>query len=97
VAGGKPSRRPFCPTVLFARALRPARAPFGPQAGPSAARGTPLSSGGPTVGFSGSGGAGKTPSPENYSAGSRRIPASGEAAVRLQTVLGSVSFPYCAK
>jgi len=28
----------------------------------------------PTVGFSGSGGAGKTPSPKNYFAGSRRIP-----------------------
>jgi hypothetical protein len=28
----------------------------------------------PTVGFSGSGGAGKTPSPKNYCAGSRRIP-----------------------
>ncbi|MDW8289068.1 MAG: hypothetical protein RMJ89_13425 [Flammeovirgaceae bacterium] len=28
----------------------------------------------PTVGFSGSGGAGKTPSPKNYSAGSRRVP-----------------------
>jgi hypothetical protein len=38
----------------------------------------------PTVGFSGSGGAGKTPSPKNYSAGSRRIPASGEAAVRCK-------------
>jgi hypothetical protein len=44
----------------------------------------------PTVGFSGSGGAGKTPSPENYFAGSRRIPSSGEAAVRLEPVLGGV-------
>ncbi len=47
-AGGKPSRRPFCPVALSARALRPACAPFRPQAGPSAARGMPLSSGGPT-------------------------------------------------
>ena len=39
----------------------------------------------PTVGFSGSGGAGKTPSPKNYFAGSRRIPTSGEAAVRCNT------------
>jgi len=38
----------------------------------------------PTVGFSGSGGAGKTPSPKNYFAGSRRIPTSGEAAVRCK-------------
>jgi len=34
---------------------------------------------------SGSGGAGKMPSPKNYFAGSRRIPASGEAAVRCNT------------
>jgi len=38
----------------------------------------------PTVGFSGSGGAGKTPSPTQTFAGSRRIPASGEAAVRCK-------------
>jgi len=44
----------------------------------------------PTVGFSGSGGAGKTSSPENYFTGSRRIPSSGEAAVRLEPVLGGV-------
>jgi len=31
-----------------------------------------------TVGFSGSGGAGKTPSPENYFAGSRRIPSAAK-------------------
>jgi len=37
-----------------------------------------------TVGFSGSGGAGKTPSPTKTFAGSRRIPASGEAAVRCK-------------
>jgi len=44
-----------------------------------------FTTGGLTVGFSGSGGAGKTPSPKNYFAGSRRIPASGEAAVRCNT------------
>jgi len=38
----------------------------------------------PTVGFSGSGGAGKTPSPTKTFAGSRRIPTSGEAAVRCK-------------
>jgi hypothetical protein len=32
----------------------------------------------PTVGFSGSGGAGKTPSPENYFAGSRRVPSAAK-------------------
>jgi len=32
----------------------------------------------PTVGFSGSGGAGKTPSPKNYFAGSRRIPSAAK-------------------
>jgi hypothetical protein len=37
-----------------------------------------------TVGFSGSGGAGKTPLPTKTFAGSRRIPASGEAAVRCK-------------
>jgi hypothetical protein len=40
-----------------------------------------------TVGFSGSGGVGNTPSPTKTFAGSRRAPASGEAADRLQTVL----------
>jgi hypothetical protein len=39
----------------------------------------------PTVGFSGSGGAGKTPSPENYFAGSRRVP---EAAKPLSAANG---------
>jgi len=34
--------------------------------------------GGLTVGFSGSGGAGKTPSPKNYFAGSRRIPSAAK-------------------
>jgi len=32
----------------------------------------------PTVGFSGSGGAGKTPSPKTYFAGSRRIPSAAK-------------------
>jgi len=32
----------------------------------------------PTVGFSGSGGAGKTPSPKNCSAGSRRVPSAAK-------------------
>ncbi|MGC8947388.1 MAG: hypothetical protein ACP5N6_14670, partial [Anaerolineae bacterium] len=37
--GGKPSRRSFPPTTLYARALRPARASFRPQTGPPTARG----------------------------------------------------------
>jgi len=37
-----------------------------------------------TVGFSGSGGTGKTPLLTKTFAGSRRIPASGEAAVRCK-------------
>jgi len=32
----------------------------------------------PTVGFSGSGGAGKTTSPENYLASSRRVPSAAK-------------------
>ena len=32
----------------------------------------------PTVGFSGSGGMGKTPSPKNYFAGSRRVPSAAK-------------------
>ncbi len=46
---GETFPRPFCPTALSARALRPARAPFRPQTGLSAAGGMPLSSGGPTA------------------------------------------------